>query len=232
MKSARPSKTPPPRIRKTRNLHLGRISRPGTRYFVTLVTHNRTPWLIPVGASLAKPAESPAHPLLQVLHMGHDAGDWQIHLATCMPDHLHVLLTLGSRLSIGQTVARWKFQTRQAVGTSHKWQRDFWEHRLIPGEDHEDYGLYTFLNPYRANLIPTTVPWPWTWIPDPLRFHFTTRLLSNGTPPFEWTGQQTQERFRRLKTHSSTPSSVGASLAKPAESWTPQTDSVLIPRFS
>ncbi|MDR0351983.1 MAG: transposase [Opitutaceae bacterium] len=165
-------------VRKTDALRLARTSRPGARYFVTLVTAARRAWL---GGDVAQHA-------LDILRSGHDAGDWSIEIATCMPDHLHILFALGERLSVGRCVARWKFQIRRAIDTSTRFQRDFWEHLLRPDEDHDRYGLYIFLNPYRARLIPGTRTWPGTWMPAPESFAFSEHLNPDGTPPPEWLG--------------------------------------------
>ncbi|RRJ97541.1 hypothetical protein Ga0100231_003215 [Opitutaceae bacterium TAV4] len=200
-------------VRQTDNLRLGRVSRPETRYFVTFITHDRTPWL-------ATPDNAQA--AIRILQTGHDAGDWMIEIATCMPDHLHILFSLsGPRLTVGQCVARWKFQIRQATNPANQWQRDFWEHRLRPDEDHETYALYTFLNPWRAHLRSASDTWPHSWIPSPSRLQFTQHLSPNGVPPVEW-HRNYESRFDEIHTHARTLTSSGnlispsrASQAKP-----------------
>ncbi|MDR1280775.1 MAG: transposase [Opitutaceae bacterium] len=187
-------------VRQTDNLRRGRISQPDARYFVTFVTQDRTPWLA---------APESARTALRILRTGHDASDWTLEIATCMPDHLHVLFSLsGPRLTIGQCVARWKFQIRQATNPANQWQRNFWEHRLYPDEDHERYALYIFLNPWRAGLLPLAEAWPHTWMPTPWRFRFTQHLTPGATPPAEWL-RDYESRFGMIHTRSR------ASQAKP-----------------
>jgi REP element-mobilizing transposase RayT len=127
--------------RKTERLHLGRISAAGARYFVTLVTKARKPWL-------ASPEF--ARRTIEALRAWHEKGDGRILAATIMPDHVHVLFELGEKLGVGACVGYWKSHVLKVVGYAEDWQRDFWEHRVRDDERWEDYGLYIFLNPYRA----------------------------------------------------------------------------------
>ncbi len=116
-------------------------------------------------------------------------GDTQTHVSTVMPDHLHWLFTLGCRLSLGRVMARLKTQTRDALGAHGlAWQRDFFEHRLRPDEALEAYGLYVFLNPYRAGLLDADGHWRQWTCPHPESFRFIAMLNPNGTPPQEWIG--------------------------------------------
>ena len=103
-----------------------------------------------------------------------------------MPDHVHVLFELGSRLDVGRCVSRWKTAGRKASGYAGAWQRDFWEHRLRKGESWEDYGLYLLLNPYRAGLLSSNEVWPGWWVPEVWRFKFMELLGPEGEPPRAW----------------------------------------------
>jgi putative transposase len=164
-------------VRQTDNLHKGRISAAGALYFITMVAQDRKPWLADArtrGVTLA---------VLQAWHAEHQGA---VLAATVMPDHIHVLFTLGQKLTVGQTIARWKSATRKEIGFTEDFQRDFWEHMLREAEDIEDYALYIFLNPYRAGLLPVGRSWPGWWAPEPDLFRFTAALDSNGSPPREW----------------------------------------------
>jgi REP element-mobilizing transposase RayT len=120
---------------------------PAVRYFATFVTHERKPWLLPAVAGMTCPS-------LDALRAWHGEGDGAVLAATIMPDHVHVLFHLGTRLTVGQCMGRWKSVARKIAGYEGGWQRDFWEHRLRADESAEDYALYIFLNPYRAGLLP------------------------------------------------------------------------------
>ena len=169
-------------------MHIGRLSAVGAVYFVTFVTAARAPWLgVPVAANA----------MCEALRNWHLEGDGSVLAATVMPDHVHVLLILGSRLEVGRCVSRWKTVGRRAAGYAGGWQRDFWEHRVRDNERFEDYGLYMFLNPYRAGLAGSGEPWPWWWAPDPARFQFIGLLDPTGGPPAEWIAWP-EERFSQL----------------------------------
>lgn len=176
--------------RTTERLHLGRVSTPGAIYFVTFVTADRVPWLTERRATAA---------LLGALGGWHVEGDGRVLAATVMPDHVHVLFELGTRLDVGRCVSRWKTVGRQTAGYAGVWQRDFWEHRLRNDESWEDYGLYLFLNPYRAGLLARNAAWPGWWVPDPKRFKFMEMLGPQGEPPQEWI-EWPEEKFAGLVT--------------------------------
>ncbi len=174
--------------RRTDELHKGRVSVPGARYFVTFVTEDRVPCLR---------EQSVVQAVLTTLISWHEEHDGVILCATVMPDHVHVLFELGHRLTAGQCVGRWKSEIRRAQRYAFTWQRDFFEHRLLPKESSEDYGLYVFLNPYRAGLGDPDAVWPFGLTPDPLRFRFLSLRNPNGSPPREWLGW-TEDRFAHL----------------------------------
>ena len=113
---------------------------------------------------------------------------WKLRCAVVMPDHLHLLVMLGSRIPLGKTVSRLKSKTSAVLAASqHKleWERDFFDHRLRPSEERLDVFLYLFLNPYRAGLCPRIECWPgyycceedWEW--------FRT-MLDQDRPVPEW----------------------------------------------
>ena len=162
--------------RQTDRLHRGRISVPGARYFLTLCTQDRTPVLTSSHASDLTFAA------LHTLH-GTDA---ELLAATLMPDHVHVLFTLGERLTLGQVMGKFKTLARDQGRAAWRFQADGFEHRLRPKESAEDYGFYIFMNPYRANLRPLSQAWPWWVCPEPTRFRFFQHLTPGGTPPPEW----------------------------------------------
>jgi REP element-mobilizing transposase RayT len=120
---------------------------------------------------------------LRRLHAEDDGVPW---CATVMPDHVHVVLTLGSRLTLGQWIAKAKHLARSAITRSFAWQTDAFEHHLRINETPEDYGLYTFLNPYREKLVRVDQPWPGWWCPDNRKFGFLTHTTPTGCPQADW----------------------------------------------
>lgn len=166
--------------RKTARLRWARVSLPGARYFLTLCTQDRASVLTQAKAAVDVRA---------ALHTLQSHGDAEVLAASLMPDHLHVLFTLGARLSMGQVMAKLKTLSRDKGRVSWRWQQDGFEHRLRPEEAIEDYGFYIFMNPYRARLLPMSETWPGWICPEPARFAFTAHLSSSGAPPTEWLEQ-------------------------------------------
>lgn len=131
---------------------MARESRPHARYFLTLCVRERRRVLTcpDVAAALRSEFETME-----------GAGDIVPLEWVIMPDHVHWLFELGSRLPLGRLVARFKTQTRVALASvGAEWQRDYYEHRLRPDESADAYAAYIFKNPYRARLIPPDVSWP------------------------------------------------------------------------
>lgn len=103
-----------------------------------------------------------------------------------MPDHVHVLLLLGARLSLSKAVQRLKAKTSARLRlASIGWERGFYDRQLRPDDDRLAIFLYIYLNPYRAGLLPDAAQWPhyycraeeWKWFRD---------MLDSGRPYPEW----------------------------------------------
>jgi len=89
-----------------------------------------------------------------------------------MPDHLHLLVSLGQTLDLSSVIRLFKGRMTPLLRQHQAaWQQSFYDHRLHPGEDLLPIFLYIFLNPYHKNLIPLDRPWPgyycstedWNW---------------------------------------------------------------------
>ncbi len=167
--------------RRTGELQRGRLSLPGARYFVTFCTAERRPWL----------AQPPARDLaLTTLRSLHTSGDARIHAATIMPDHVHLLFTLGHRLTLPQVIGSWKSTLRKNLPLPDVpqplWQANYFEHRLRNDESAERYAWYLFMNPYLAGLISTDRTWPGWWTEGDIRWEFLDRARPGPTPHPEW----------------------------------------------
>jgi REP element-mobilizing transposase RayT len=176
--------------RQTKRLRRGRISLPGARYFVTCCTQNRVPILI---------SSDDGSRLLDVFRDLHEVGDALFCAATVMPDHLHLLFTLGKRLRFAQVLGKLKSLARAHGHVSWRWQENAFERQLRADELFEDFGLYIYMNPYRAGLCSMCERWPLWFCPDPHQLRFMSMLKPDGTPPMEWLAEA--ERIEaRLKT--------------------------------
>ena len=115
-----------------------------------------------------------------------------------MPDHVHLLFELGGRLSLDRVVAKWKASVRRAV-VGCKWQANYFEHRLCPGEPAESYAWYVFMNPYKAGLISVDEVWPGWWRDAPVRWDFLQAARSGLCPQPQWM-DEFEEKVRGLVT--------------------------------
>lgn len=162
-------------------MHTGRLSDPETRYFLTICTVGRKEGLTNVETA-------------SLLHQAWDEmveqGDASLFCRTIMPNHVHVLLRLGTTLNIGQVVGKWKTRTRVALRQCGlAWQRDFFERRLRPDDEQEPFGLYIFLNPYAGHLLKPDAVWPCWKLDSPKSFIFPTLLKDGGYPHVAWIAQ-------------------------------------------
>lgn len=103
-----------------------------------------------------------------------------------MPDHLHLLATLGHKTSLSDAVRKFKGPLSTELRAHHaKWQPSFYDHRLRDNEDVLPVFLYIYLNPYRAGLCASGEKWPgyicnpedWAWFGD---------LTNRSCPEPEW----------------------------------------------
>jgi putative transposase len=164
-------------VRHTARLRWGRCSETSARYFVTACTNKREPVLTDQGADILR--------IIAKLHTEHDA---LVHAATVMPDHIHLLLTLGVRLRLGQLVAKVKSMSQKAAAHKWRWQDDFFERRVRTKESLEDYARYIFMNPYRSNLLRLDERWPWWFCPEESQFEFPALIGQGNAIPKEWIG--------------------------------------------
>lgn len=116
----------------------------------------------------------------------HTDGDIDLIASTFMPDHVHLLFSMGSRLRVGQIMGKFKALSRHRGRATWRWQDDGFEHRLRERESIEDYGFYIFMNPYRAGICGSDLNWPWWVCPNPERLAFLSKLESNHPVPSAW----------------------------------------------
>ena len=154
-----------------------RLTIPGATYFLTLCTRHRA-------AGLTSPLV--AHEIWDQLTAMENAAVLIVRAGVVMPDHLHLVLTLGESLELGQAVGRLKAKTRRSLlATGLGWQGNFHEHRLRPGDALEDVLRYVYLNPYRARLVPASETYPWFWL-GLAEADWFRPTLDDGRPYPEW----------------------------------------------
>jgi putative transposase len=158
-------------------LRRNRVSLPRRTYFLTLCTDGRRPGL--------DRGDIPTEIRSEISRIERD-GHWRIRAGVIMPDHLHLLLTLGDTLALDRVVARLKSKTRPAlVSAGLLWQGNFYEHLLRADDSIERVLRYLNLNPYRTELLPPSRIYPHFWLGEEERRWFTP-LPDDGKPFPEW----------------------------------------------
>ncbi len=100
---------------------------------------------------------------------------WLVRGWGIMPDHIHILCELGSRLSLGRTIARFKGKAVPKMRAANlRWQPGYFEHRLRDPDEVLPTLYYLLMNPVRAGLAQRGDLWPgfycsaddWTWFKE------------------------------------------------------------------
>jgi REP element-mobilizing transposase RayT len=158
-------------------LRRGRVSTPNATYFLTICTDQR-------GSGLTRP-EVAECVLGEVKSM--EADDvWIPRCAVIMPDHLHLLIELGTKLPLSKAVSRLKAKSSAILRTHNlAWERNFFDRRLRATDDVLDVFLYIYLNPFRANLCARTDSWPWFHC-HPDDWAWFRDYLDADRPPPQW----------------------------------------------
>lgn len=123
-----------------------RVSLPGSAYFLTLCTTERR-------HGLQSPAVV-ANIKTEVSLLERD-GALSFQAGAIMPDHVHLLIVVQGKLTLGRIVGRLKSKSRATL-MNHQltWQGNFFEHRLRSSDRIEDVVRYLFLNPFRGTKAP------------------------------------------------------------------------------
>lgn len=158
-------------------LRKGRHSSPGADYFITICL--RRP-------SAALDENFVRQCCLTELWRLETEQFMGLRCAVIMPDHLHLLLTLGPVTSLSSVVRLFKDRmTPRLRRHTAAWQENFYDHRLRQEEDRLPVFLYIFLNPYRKNLVPVDEPWPGYYC-TPEDWNWFGELTKENCPVPEW----------------------------------------------
>lgn len=130
---------------------------------------------------------SEGHKLLENVQQMEVSGDWNLICATIMPDHIHMLITLGTRLPLSRCISKFKSLTRCHLSERLlAWQGNYFDHRLRQPEMIEGFAKYIFLNPYRRGLIGCREVWPWWRLSSDFRPGFIDMLVDGKYPQRAW----------------------------------------------
>lgn len=133
-----------------RDLRKGRVSLPAQVYHVTTVTLGREPVFADLRA---------ARVLVGALREAQARKEATTLAFVIMPNHMHWLLQLETRVSLSELVGAVKAVTAHRLG-GRIWQAGFHDHALRQGEDLVGTARYIVANPLRAGLVQRVGDYP------------------------------------------------------------------------
>jgi REP-associated tyrosine transposase len=146
----------------TRNAHPDRIPESPRTFFATTKTSQ--------GRSLLQ-SDRNASLMVEVLRCYVAARKFQLHDFVIMPDHLHVLLTVGPDMTIEKAMQLIKggfsYRLRKECGyLGEVWQRGFSETRVMDRRSFLQHREYIAANPVKAGLAdsPGEFPYCFTYL--------------------------------------------------------------------
>jgi REP element-mobilizing transposase RayT len=135
----------------SRNLRKGRASIPGQPYLITTVCKKRKPFFREWEVA-RRACATLAEPRL-----------WRDSTLQCwvlMPDHLHLLVSLGESEDLSKLMSRVKAVTSRAAkvasvdpDTGPIWEKGFHDHALRHEKGRVDIARYIVANPIRAGIV-------------------------------------------------------------------------------
>jgi putative transposase len=140
-----------------RNADPGHVVDAGRTFFVTTKTY--------MGRHLLQ-SERSAALLVEVLRSCIRARRFQLHDFVIMPNHLHLLITPSSDVTIEKAMqfikGGFSFRLRRETGYAGEvWQRGFSDHRVRDLGSFDNHRRYIAANPVRAGLATSPGQYPW-----------------------------------------------------------------------
>lgn len=104
--------------------------------------------------------------LVDVLRSCVRAKRFEVHDFVLMPDHVHLLLSVGEGVSIEKAVqfikGGFSYRVKKELGYAGEvWQRGFSEVQVVGRESFEQHRRYIAENPVRAGLIGSDMEFQW-----------------------------------------------------------------------
>ena len=123
------------------------MSPPGT-YFVTFITWQRRRLFV---------VEPYVKLFLKTLYRYRRHGRFQLHAFVLMPEHVHLMLTPASDVTLERAIQLIKGGYSHAFGLEFRgqevWQRGFTDHRIRDAEDFSRHRDYIHQNPVKRRLV-------------------------------------------------------------------------------
>jgi putative transposase len=158
-------------------LRVGRWSAAGADYFVTgCLERPLTGLTTPAVAESIRPK----------LHEMEASCHWKLRSYVLMPDHFHLLFTLGTDRELPAVMRLLKGPlTPMLRKHGLRWQKNFYDRCLRSDDEVLPVFLYIFVNPYQAGLAPAKEPWPWYYC-APEDWKWFAPLTNESVPFPEW----------------------------------------------
>jgi putative transposase len=143
--------------RPSRNSSHASARNPVRTFFVTSKTHR--------GVAILQ-TERMANLFIDVLRSYMRAGKFKVHEFVVMPDHVHVLLTVGPEMSIEKAVQMMKgnfsYRAKKELGYPWQvWQKGFSEVQVTTEASFIQHQSYIDENPVRAGLARSAEVFPY-----------------------------------------------------------------------
>src|SRR5581483_11911791 len=125
-------------------------------FFVTTVTWQRTP--------LFRNAQQ-AKLMMDVLQHYREQKKYSLHEFVIMADHLHLLLSPASEISLERVMQLIKGGFSYRLGKAKRglvWQESFTNHRIRDDQDYEHHAEYIRMNPVRARMAERPELYPYS----------------------------------------------------------------------
>jgi REP element-mobilizing transposase RayT len=130
-------------------------SEPGRAFSVTIATRDRIPVFRDVSLGLRS---------VDLLRRVCERSRTKVFAYCLMPDHAHLLLGLGTDVSLPSLLGAWKsltYRARRGLGKLEPmWQRSFFDHALRRDEDLQKAAEYILNNPVRDRLVKARRDYP------------------------------------------------------------------------
>jgi putative transposase len=145
--------------RPGRNASPEDILRPARTFFATTNTS--------MGRRLLQ-TERNAELLIEVLRSLVAADEFKLHDFVIMPDHLHLLLTVGEGMTIEKAMqlikGRFSYRLSREFGYAGEvWQRGFSEVQVLDKRSFEQHCAYIAENPVKAGLVRSSEQYPYCY---------------------------------------------------------------------
>lgn len=142
-----------------------KIIRPFQTYFITTNISCRF-WIF-VSRHSREPQTRRCDIAIQNLGFYRKKFGYSLHGYVIMPNHVHLLLTVGRTGTISEIMRDWKHRiafeiNRQMALSGRIWQRDFWEHSIRNVADFRQKLNYIHMNPVRAGFVVVPEDWPYS----------------------------------------------------------------------